>query len=167
MITLYSVLLFLHILGAAVWLGGEAMMLGLRALALRSGDRARTLALVRDTDRLNTLVVSPAVGVLLGAGFWLVLEGHWGFDRFFVLFGLAGFAASSLFGGAFTFPSGKRLLKAVESGDADSPQVASLLRRIQVGRRGDPDGDRLRDGDQAEPLSEPTGLQADTNVWAG
>ncbi len=36
--SVYGVLLFVHVLGAAVWLGGEVAMLGLRALALRSGD---------------------------------------------------------------------------------------------------------------------------------
>ena len=133
MITLYGVLLFLHILGAALWIGGEAAMVALRAFALRSGDRQRTVALVRDTDRLNSLVISPAVGVLLGAGIWLVLEGHWGFDRFFVVFGLAGFTVSSLLGGMFTFPSGKALHKAAEEHGPDSAQVGSLLKRIQFG----------------------------------
>jgi uncharacterized membrane protein len=133
MITLYGVLLFLHVLGAGVWFGGEAAMFGLRALASRSGDRARAVALIRDTDRFNMLVISPAVAILLGSGLWLVLEGHWGFDRFFVVFGLAGFTASSLFGGMFTFPSGKALQKAVELRGADSPEVGLLMRRIQVG----------------------------------
>ncbi|MGH3034543.1 MAG: DUF2269 family protein [Gaiellaceae bacterium] len=133
MITLYGVLLFLHILGAGVWFGGEAAMFGLRALALRSGDRARAVALIRDTDRFNKLVISPAVGVLLGAGFWLVLEGHWGFDRFFVVCGLAGFAASSLLGGVVAAPGVKAIQKAVELRGADSPEVGSLTRRIQLG----------------------------------
>lgn len=133
MITRYDVLIFMHVLGAAVWLGGEAAMFGLRALALRSGDRARAIALIRDTDRLNTLVISPAVGVLLGAGIWLVLDGHWGFDRFFIVFGLAGFAVSSLLGGMVTFPSGKALLRAAELRGADSPEIGLLTRRIQLG----------------------------------
>jgi uncharacterized membrane protein len=132
-ITLYGVLLFLHILGAAIWLGGEATMFGLRALALRSGDRSHAIALIRDIDRLNALVVMPAVAILLGAGFWLVLEGHWGFDRFFVIFGLAGFAVSSIVGAAVTTPGGKALQKAVDVRGADSPEVGSLTRRIQLG----------------------------------
>ena len=108
-------------------------MFGLRALALRSGDHARAVALTRDTDRLNKLVISPAVAVLLGAGFWLVLEGHWGFDSFFVIFGLAGFAVSSLVGGAVTTRSGKALQKTLEVHVADSPEVGLLMRRIQFG----------------------------------
>jgi uncharacterized membrane protein len=129
-ITLHGVLLFL---GAGVWLGGEAMMFGLRALALRSGDRSRVIALIRDMDRLNVLLILPASAVLLGAGFWLVLEGHWGFDRFFIIFGLAGFAASSIVGGVVTTPSGKTLQKTLELRGADSPEADSLIRRIQIG----------------------------------
>ena len=133
MVTLYGVLLFLHVLGAGIWVGGETIMFGLRALALRSGDHARAVALTRDTDRLNKLVISPAVAVLLGAGFWLVLEGHWGFSRFFVIFGLAGFAASSLVGGAITARSGRALQNALGAHAVDSPEVRRLMRRIQFG----------------------------------
>jgi uncharacterized membrane protein len=132
-LTLYGVLLFLHILGAVVWLGGEITMFALRALALRSGDRARAFALVRDTDRISSWVIMPAVAVLLGAGFWLVLEGNWGFDRFFVIFGLAGFVVSSAVGGAVISPGGKALQQAVERGGPESSEVDSLTRRIQLG----------------------------------
>ena len=133
MITLYGVLLFLHILAAGIWFGGEAVMLGLRALALRSGDRARAVALIRDTDRLNVWVITPAVAVLLGAGFWLVLEGHWGFDEFFVIFGLAGFTASSIVGAVVMTPGRKALQRAVELHGADSVEASSVTRRTQVG----------------------------------
>jgi len=133
LITLYGVLLFLHIVGAGIWLGGEAVILALRALALRSGDRSRAVALIRDTDRLNLLLILPASAVLLGTGFWLVLEGHWGFDRFFVIFGLAGFAAASIVDGVVATPSEKALQKTVGLRGADSPAVDSAMRRIQVG----------------------------------
>jgi uncharacterized membrane protein len=131
--TLYGVLLFLHILGAAIWLGGEIATFALRSLALRSGDRARTLALVRDTDRLNMFVISPAVAVVLAAGIALVIDGDWGFGRFFVVFGLAGFAASSIFGGVFTFPKGRALQKLADRGGADSEEGGVLIRRVQQG----------------------------------
>jgi hypothetical protein len=62
-----------------------------------------------------------------------VLEGHWGFNRFFVIFGPAGFAVSSLVGGAVTARSGKALQKALEVHAADSSEVGLLMRRIQLG----------------------------------
>ncbi len=84
-------------------------------------------------DRLNVLLILPASAVLLGAGIWLVLEGNWGFDRLFIIFGLAGFAASSIVGAVVTTPSGKALRTAVELRGADSPEVDSLMRRMQFG----------------------------------
>jgi uncharacterized membrane protein len=132
-ITLYEVLLFLHIVGVAVWLGAEAATLGLRVLTLRSGDLARAVALVADTEKLNRLVIGPATVLVLGSGLWLVEEGDWGFGRFFVIFGLAGWVASSAFVGLFTMPAGKRLDQAAESDGPDSPTVRSLFRRVQLG----------------------------------
>ena len=52
MITLYGVLLFLHVLGAILWIGAHATSIALRLLAIRSGDRAR-IATAVDTDRLG------------------------------------------------------------------------------------------------------------------
>lgn len=133
MITLYGVLLFLHVFGAAIWLGGEVVMLALQAIALRSADASRAVALIRDTDRVNVLIILPASMMLLGSGLWLVVDGDWGFDRFFVLFGLAGFVVSSIVGAAVTSPGGKALRKAVERDGVESREVLSLTRRIQFG----------------------------------
>ncbi len=113
-ITLYGVLKFLHILGAAIWLGSNATTVALRALAVRTGEQIRTLVLIRETDRIQLALVSPAVGLLIGTGIWLVLEGGWGFDRFFV-FGLSGVAASAIFGAIITSPALKKLKSMSES----------------------------------------------------
>lgn len=131
MITLYSVLKFAHIVGAAVWLGSNATTVALRALAVRSREVPRTLQLVRETDRIQIALVSPALGLLIGAGIWLVLEGGWGFDRFFVVFGLAAVAASAVFGTLFTSPALKRI-KAIDATEW-GPELETLLGRVQVG----------------------------------
>lgn len=133
MITLYGVLLFLHVFGAAIWLGGEVVMLALQAIALRSADASRAVALIRDTDRVNVLIILPASMMLLGSGLWLVVDGDWGFDRFFVLFDLAGFVVSSIVGAAVTSPGRKALRKAVERDGVEAREVLSLTRRIQFG----------------------------------
>jgi uncharacterized membrane protein len=98
MITLYNALKFLHVLGAAIWLGSNATTVALRALVVRSEEPRRILWLVRATDRIQVLLVSPAFFGLIGTGIWLVLEGGWGFDRFFVIVGLSAVAGSAIFG---------------------------------------------------------------------
>lgn len=131
MITLYGVLKFVHILGAATWLGSNATTVALRALVLRSREVRRTLWLVRATDRIQVLLVSPAFFGLIGTGIWLVLEGGWGFDRLFVIVGLSAVAASAIFGSLYTSSALKRLK---QMGDVDeAPGLESLLTRIQLG----------------------------------
>jgi len=88
-ITLDGPLKFVHVAAAAVWLGSNAMTVALRAPAIRSRDVPRAVLLVRETDRVQLALVPPAVLLLLVAGICLVLEGGWGFDRFFVVFGRA------------------------------------------------------------------------------
>lgn len=131
MITLYGVLKFVHVLGAAIWLGSNATTVALRALAMRSPHVRRTLWLVRETDRIQVMLVSPAFLALIGTGIWLVLEGGWGFDRLFVIVGLAAVAASAVFGTLFTSSALKKLKSL---GDVDTaPGLDGLLGRIQLG----------------------------------
>ena len=133
MITLYGILKSLHVIGAAVWLGSNATTLALRAIALRTGEGVRRLALIRETDRVQMLLVSPAVGLLLGTGIWLVEEGGWGFHPFFVIFGLSGIAASGLLGSIITLPPLRKLRRAAEGRGVTARELGSLIRRLQLG----------------------------------
>lgn len=131
MIASYSVLKFLHVLGASIWLGSNATTVALRALVMRSADVRRTLWLVRETDRIQVMLVSPAFLALIGTGIWLVLDGGWGFDRLFVVVGLSAVAASAIFGTLYTSTALKKL-KAIGDGD-DARELGGLLARIQLG----------------------------------
>jgi putative copper export protein len=71
--TLYELLLFVHVLAAATWVGGAVMLKVQSARAMRSGpDRAAELAL--ETEHVGTRVLMPASIVLLVAGLWMVFE---------------------------------------------------------------------------------------------
>jgi uncharacterized membrane protein len=131
MITLYGVLKFLHVLGASIWLGSNATTVALRALVMRAPEVWRTLWLVRETDRIQVMLVSPAFLALIGTGIWLVLEGGWGFDRFFVIVGLSAVAASAIFGALFTSSALKKLKSLVNVEHA--ADLDGLLARIQLG----------------------------------
>jgi uncharacterized membrane protein len=130
-ITLYGVLKFVHVVGAAIWLGSNATTVALRALVMRGPDVKRTLWLVRETHRIQTMLISPALVALIGTGIWLVLEGGWGFDRLFVVFGLVAVGVSAVFGTLFTSRALNRVtsLEDVE----DAPGLDGLLARIQLG----------------------------------
>ena len=97
--TYYEVLLFLHLLGVAIWLGTGFALLVLGNRFDRAGDNAglqvalRPVRVARDSG-----VFIPVSLIVVVAGILLVIEGPWAFDQLWVLLGLAGFATTFLTG---------------------------------------------------------------------
>lgn len=108
------------------------MSVALRFAAVRSGDRARAIAAVVDTDRLAPLVIGPGLLLVLGAGFGLVHEGRSGYDHLWIQLGFAGFVASNAIAVSFNLPSRRRLEVAAQRGGADEPGTGAILRRLQI-----------------------------------
>jgi hypothetical protein len=75
--TLYEPLVIVHIVAAAVWIGGGVTFSLLAARAWASRDDERALELSRMGDFVGTRMFAPATLVLLGAGVWAVAEGDW------------------------------------------------------------------------------------------
>ena len=127
--TLYELLLFVHVLAAATWVGGAVMLKVQSSRALRSDpDRAAELAL--ETERVGTTVLMPGSIVLLVAGLWMVFEGDWGFGPLWVKLGLGIYVVSAVAGAVLLGPLYKQVgeLRA-ERGPGDA-EVTSRLQRI-------------------------------------
>ena len=125
---LYKLLLFVHVLAAAVWVGGAVMLKVQSGRALKSDpDRAAELAV--ETERVGTSILMPASIVLLVAGLWMVFEGDIGFDPLWVKLGLAIYVISAVAGAVFIGPLYKQVgeLRA-ERGAGDSELTARLQR---------------------------------------
>ncbi len=130
--SLYELLLFLHVLGAVAWVGGALVGLVIFEVARRSGDRAHVLQMLHYDDRLAPIYYIPAALIVLAAGIGLVLEGPWSFGDGWVLAGIGLLVAAFAVGLAFFLPAGKRLGEAVSGHGVDSDQVAAALDRIRV-----------------------------------
>jgi uncharacterized membrane protein len=133
--TLYEGLLFLHILGAIVWVGGNItfQFVGLRALA--SGEPVRIAALGRDADWIGLRVYTPAALVVVLAGIGMVMEGDIGFGRGWVIAGIAGFAYSFLAGSFYNGPRSRKIGEAIDAGRAGTPEVDQGIRRLLLSAR--------------------------------
>lgn len=131
--TLYELLLFVHVTAIVAWIGGAAMHLALVTLARRMNDRATQLTLLRYDDMLAARLYLPAAAVTLAAGIGLVLEGNWAWDQAWIVLGLVLFGAALVFGVLFFLPQGKRLHEAIEAHGADSSAVGTVIDRIYVG----------------------------------
>lgn len=80
--TFYDWLLFLHVLGAMVWLGGLAGLAFFGTLVQRSGDAVLVGRFVRSLRIAGPALLAPSAAAVVGFGIWLVLDSPaWSFDQ--------------------------------------------------------------------------------------
>jgi uncharacterized membrane protein len=129
--TLYELLLFVHVLAAATWVGGAVMLKVQSARALKS-DPNRAAELALETEWVGTKVLMPASIALLVAGLWLVFEGDWGFEPLWVKLGLGIYVVSAVAGAVFLGPLYKQVGELRAERGPDDPEVTSRLQRIST-----------------------------------
>src|SRR3954463_9130272 len=91
---LYPWVLALHVVLAAIWFGGAAVLqiLALRARGAR--DQAMQDHLAAMTRELRVRVIQPSAGFLLALGAALTVIGEWGYRTPWIVIGVVGFAVS-------------------------------------------------------------------------
>ena len=130
--SLYELLLFVHVLSAAIWVGAIVFFLFVLELALRANDRSLLLRLIAYDDRLAPILYIPAVVLVLAAGVGLVLDGPWSFGDGWVIAGLVLLLSAFALGIAFFLPAAKRLHAAVDSAGVESDEAAVQLRSYRT-----------------------------------
>ncbi len=130
--TLYELLLFVHVLAAAAWVGGVVFFGFVLEVALRLDDRSLLLRLIAYDDRLAPIYYIPAIVLLLAAGVGLVLDGPWSFGDGWVIAGIALLLGAFALGILFFLPTAKRLRAAVDTAGVESPEVRERLASYRV-----------------------------------
>lgn len=124
--TLYELLVIVHVLAAAVWIGGGVTFTLLASRAWASRDDARVLELTRMGDHVGTRMFAPAAFVLLGAGIWAVAEGNWEWGDAWVSIGFAGWIIGFLIAIGWHSAEGRRIREAVDEGGAAGPRARRI-----------------------------------------
>jgi uncharacterized membrane protein len=123
---LYNSLLFVHVLAAAVWLGGGVMLLYLVRRAAAAGLPA--VAGVAGAAATTGSILGAAGGVTFLAGIGLVLAGPWEFEQAFVTIGVLVFVVVSVVGARLVGPACESLSEAAIAGDRAA--VAAPLAKV-------------------------------------
>ncbi|HEU4488346.1 MAG TPA: DUF2269 family protein [Actinomycetota bacterium] len=128
--SLYTVLLFVHILGAIVWVGGSVSLQVLGMRVRSSSDPQRMAALAHDAEWMGIRLYMPASALVLLAGIALVISGSWSFGQLWILLGLAAFAFSFIMGATMVGPTAKKLGTRIASHGPDDSEAQALIQRI-------------------------------------
>jgi uncharacterized membrane protein len=124
---LATLLKFVHISAALIWVGGGfVMVLGGIARA-RHASPEDQLAHIRTVAFLGTRLFMPASIATLASGVALLLAAGWGWQPFTIL-GLAGIVFTAAFGALVLGPSSDKAAKTAEAWGAVS--ALPLVRRV-------------------------------------
>jgi uncharacterized membrane protein len=131
-VSLYELLLFVHVLAAAAWFGAALLAAVLLELAARAKDTPWLVRLGEYDEKLAPLLFIPAAIVTLLAGVALVFDGPWSFTgEGWVFAGLVLFAAIFALGLGLIVPAGKRLA-ALARADAPAAELQKQVGKLRL-----------------------------------
>jgi uncharacterized membrane protein len=125
----YELLKFVHVLAAAVWIGGVLMMQAFALRARSSKNPAHMAAVAGDIGILGKRIMMPSSLTVLVAGFLLIWDGPWTLGMEWVWLSLIIYAVSFALGVGYFEPEGKRIAALIEGGGGASPEVQQRITR--------------------------------------
>jgi uncharacterized membrane protein len=129
-VTWYTFFKTLHVVAAAIWVGGAFVMQAYAFRILRAYDARRTADFAKDTEIVSMRVFIPAAWVLLLAAIGMMVNGDLTWGQNWVVLGLISWALSSVVGAGFLGPESGRIGKLVETDGPESPAAQERIRRI-------------------------------------
>jgi uncharacterized membrane protein len=134
--TLYELLLFVHLVGVAVWVGGSIMLGFVSARIQATGDATFRARFARSAG-----IVGPVIGVsavlIVASGAWMVVESDAiELSQVWVWLSLALFLLSAIVGGVYFAPASNRIVAALEGGRIEEADrragVFNLVSRLDT-----------------------------------
>jgi len=124
----YSIVKFLHIVSAVLWLGGGFVLILLSVRAERSGDADALVLNLRNTAALGNILFMPAsLATLL---FGILMAWLWtGFTDLWIVIGLVGAGMTFFTGVVFMKPGSERIAALVEKSGV-TPAVLAEGRKL-------------------------------------
>ena len=131
--TLYELLLMLHVFSAIIWLGAGMTFTVLLIQARRASDSAKEASYHADIEKLAPVLFIPASLATFIFGLLSAIEGNWDFGQAWIIIGLAGWLLSFGIGILYFKPESERIAALAEQGDAG---MAEAMTRSEAHDRG-------------------------------
>ena len=128
--TWYTFFKSVHVVAAAVWVGGAFFIQALAFRITRSGDAKRQADFAKDSEVVGMRVFIPSTWLVLLAGIGMMINLDWSWGQNWIVFGLIAFALSFVVGAGFLGPEGGRIAAVIEREGPASPEAQARIRRI-------------------------------------
>jgi uncharacterized membrane protein len=125
---LYTLLKFLHVLSAIVWVGGVFALTVLNARLARARDTDATAALARVGGFYGQAVLGPAAALTLLAGVGTTLTAGFPMRSLWIIWGFAAILASLALGASLIRVTTQRI--GTLAAEGDMTQIAPLQGRL-------------------------------------
>jgi uncharacterized membrane protein len=136
--TLYELLLFIHIAATVIWVGAGFYGLVLAAAYKRDDDVVATERFLRDQEWLAKVLFIPASLTVLIMGVALVIESDaWSFDQLWIVLGLVGFAVTFVTGLFVIKPVSDKIAAQAERDGGLTPGTLVEVERLLTKARSD------------------------------
>lgn len=130
--SLYELLLFVHVVAIAAWFGAALLAVVLLELAARAKDTPWLVRFGEYDEKLAPLLFIPAAIVTLLSGVALVFDGPWSFTGDgWVIAGLVLFAGIFAVGLGLIVPAGKKLT-ALATGNAPAVELQGQIGKLRM-----------------------------------
>ncbi|PBB34437.1 MULTISPECIES: DUF2269 family protein [unclassified Mesorhizobium] len=124
----YSIVKFLHVVSAILWVGGGFVLFLLGVLAERAGNIQDKLQAMRASGELGGRFFAPMS--MLTLIFGLIMCGFWvGFSDLWIIIGLVGYATTFSIGMLVFKPTGERM-GAMVAKEGVTPAVLAIGQRM-------------------------------------
>ena len=130
--SLYEILLFLHISFAILWIGSGVLFHILGAMADRTHDEIAITKIFSALNVLSNTFYIPSSLLVVIFGIWLTVEGPWSFDMLWITLGLVGFVLTFLTGLLWIKPQGERVGKLIAQGGGMTPEAYTAAKRMMM-----------------------------------
>lgn len=132
--TLWDVLKSVHVLAAALWVGGNFVLNVAINLAFQARDPGRQSVMLRTTEVIGQRIFVPLGLTVVAVGVWMVLryDNVYDFGDFWVSYGLGFFVLTFILGAGFLGPRSKKVAELIDSGAGEDEvrQVSVPLRLV-------------------------------------
>ena len=132
--SLRELLLYGHIVGAILWIGGGVMFNVLSGRMRKAGNVEQITGIVEDSVWLGKAYYTPIAIWVLVSGITLVLtsSGAYDFKDIFVVVGIAVVIGSGILGGTYYSKEAEAIAEGARSRGIEDPVVKSKLDRMRV-----------------------------------